>query len=89
MVQTRWRPVEKSQGRDLIIFRPKKQIFRLRVLLTSIGNMGLKVGEITLILDKKKNLTLNSFICQLFKCDPSREKGRVGCHIVKFTFSAF
>ena len=22
-------------------------------------------------------------------CDPSREKGRVGCHIVKFTFSAF
>ena len=23
------------------------------------------------------------------KCDPSHEKGRVGCHIVKFTFSAF
>ena len=23
------------------------------------------------------------------KCDSSREKGRVGCHIVKFTFSAF
>ena len=22
-------------------------------------------------------------------CDPSREKGQVGCHIVKFTFSAF
>ena len=22
-------------------------------------------------------------------CDSSREKGRVGCHIVKFTFSAF
>ena len=22
-------------------------------------------------------------------CDPSHEKGRVGCHIVKFTFSAF
>ena len=22
-------------------------------------------------------------------CDPSREKGRVGCHIMKFTFSAF
>ena len=22
-------------------------------------------------------------------CDPSREKGRVGGHIVKFTFSAF
>ena len=23
------------------------------------------------------------------RCDPSHEKGRVGCHIVKFTFSAF
>ena len=26
---------------------------------------------------------------ELYICDPSREKGRVGCHIVKFTFSAF
>ena len=24
-----------------------------------------------------------------YSCDPSREKGRVGCHKVKFTFSAF
>ena len=28
-----------------------------------------------------------SFVIKI--CDPSREKGRVGCHIVKFTFSAF
>ena len=27
--------------------------------------------------------------CAVYICDPSREKGRVGCHIVKFTFSAF
>ena len=26
---------------------------------------------------------------QEYICDSSREKGRVGCHIAKFTFSAF
>ena len=30
-----------------------------------------------------------SFFISLYICDPSREKGRVGCHIVIFTFSTF
>ena len=33
--------------------------------------------------------TLDWCIYLANKCDPSREKGRVGCHIVKLTFSAF
>ena len=39
----------------------------------------------------KKSRSKVNVICfeQCNICDPSREKGRVGCHIVKFTFSAF
>ena len=38
---------------------------------------------------RKSGLNTVAFLLRLSICDPSREKGRVGCHIVKFTFSAF
>ena len=44
-------------------------------------------------INNKKVIAVNQ--CEKHKkssldiCDTSREKGRVGCHIVKFTFSAF
>ena len=35
------------------------------------------------------NIKVISVIIMKHICDPSREKGRVGCHIEKFSFSAF
>ena len=59
------------------------RLFNLHIVKSTQNNQAWeKAGFLDLYSDV--NVTFNVFIC-----DPSREKGRVGCHTVKFTFSAF